>query len=130
MYKIINSDENLKGNYIIWTQNPIKKNNKELLYPDIAIYPEKIYQKEEIPDIKDAYLIIKVSDTTIEYDKNVKLPIYAKGKAREVWIINLKEKIVEKYTNPSGKLFKDIHIYKKDEEISVFENKINLAEIL
>lgn len=119
-----------KLQYIVSIQNPVKKNSKDLLYPDIAIYPEKIYQKEEIPSIKDAYLIIEVSDTTLEYDKNVKLPIYAKGKAKEVWIVNLKENIVEKYTNPSGKLFKDIHIYKKEDEIHIFDSKINLSEIL
>ncbi len=130
LYEVINSKESLKKKYIIWTQNPIKKNSKDLLYPDIVIYPEKIYQKEEIPSIKDALLIIEISDTTLEYDKNVKLPIYAKGKAKEVWIVNLKENIVEKYTNPSGKLFKDIHIYKKDEEVQLFDSKINLSEIL
>ena len=129
--KILNKfiSEN-KLSYIVSVQNPIKKNSKDLLYPDIVIYPEKIYQKEEIPSIKDALLIIEISDTTLEYDKNVKLPIYAKGKAKEVWIVNLKESIVEKYTNPSGKLFKDIHIYKKDEKVQLFDSKINLSEIL
>ncbi|GAB6071890.1 Uma2 family endonuclease [Venenivibrio stagnispumantis] len=115
--------------YIIWSQNPIKKSNKELLYPDIAIYPESIYQKEDIPHISDAYLIIEISDTTIEYDKQIKLPIYAKGKAKEVWIVNLKENIIEKYTNPAGKFFKEIHIFKKDEKISIFNSEINLADI-
>jgi Uma2 family endonuclease len=116
--------------FTVSIQNPIKENNKNLLYPDIAIYSEEVYKKEEIPSIKDALLIIEVSDTTLDYDKNIKLPIYAKGKAKEVWIVNLKESILEKYTNPSGKLFKDIHIFKKNEEIEVFNSKINLLEIL
>jgi len=128
--KILNNlitKENLP--YIISIQNPIKINSTNLLYPDVAIYPEEIYQKEEIPKIKDAILIIEVSDKTIDYDKNTKLPVYAKGKAKEVWIINLKDNILERYTNPSGKLFKKIEIFKKDESIKLFSSKIDLSEI-
>ncbi|WP_051654679.1 Uma2 family endonuclease [Persephonella sp. IF05-L8] len=130
LYEIIYSDPELKEKFVIWTQNPIKIDSKNLLYPDIAIYPEEIYQKEDIPKIKDAVLIIEISDTTLDYDREVKLPVYAKGKAREVWIINLKDNVLEKYTQPSKKLFKSIHIYQKNEKIKIFNEKIELSEIL
>ncbi len=127
-YKIL-SEKNLFGKFVIWTQNPIKKNEKDLLYPDIAIYSEEIYKKDDIPKIKDAVLIVEVSDTTIEYDKEKKLPIYAKGNAKEVWIVNLKENFLEVYTQPSGKIFKNLKIYKKDEKVKFFDKEINLSEI-
>ncbi|NPA53773.1 MAG: Uma2 family endonuclease [Aquificae bacterium] len=117
------------SNYIVSVQNPIKKNEKDLLYPDIAIYPEEIYKKDDIPKIKDAVLIVEVSDTTLEYDKEKKLPIYAKGNAKEVWIVNLKENFLEVYTQPSGKIFKNLKIYKKDEKVKIFDKEINLSEI-
>ena len=129
--KILNSlisQESLP--YVVSIQNPIKIDSKNLLYPDIAIYPEEIYQKEDIPRIKDAVLIIEVSDTTLDYDREVKLPVYAKGKAKEVWVINLKDSILEKYTQPSEKLFKSVHIYQKNEKIKIFGKKIDLSEIL
>ncbi|WP_293443125.1 Uma2 family endonuclease [Persephonella sp.] len=128
--KILNSlisQESLP--YVVSIQNPIKIDSKNLLYPDIAVYPEEIYQKEDIPKIKDAILIIEVSDTTLDYDREVKLPVYAKGKAKEVWIINLKDNILEKYTQPSGKLFKSIHIYQKNETVNLFNKKIRLSDI-
>lgn len=122
------SEENLP--YVVSVQNPIKINEKNLLYPDITIYSEEIYQKDDIPKIKDAILIIEVSDSTLDYDRGVKLPVYAKGKAKEVWIINLKDNVLEKYTQPSGKLFKSIHIYQKNEQVKILNKKINLSEIL
>ncbi|HHG74377.1 MAG TPA: Uma2 family endonuclease, partial [Persephonella sp.] len=79
---------------------------------------------------KDAVLIIEVSDTTLDYDREVKLPVYAKGKAKEVWVINLKDSILEKYTQPSEKLFKSVHIYQKNEKIKIFGKKIDFSEIL
>jgi len=117
-------------NFIVSVQNPIKVSEDTLLYPDLVIFSKDIYKNEEIPTISDAILIIEVSDTTLEYDKNVKLPIYAKANAKEVWIINLKENIIEKYTSPSSKFFKQINIYKEDEKIDIFNNKIGLSEIL
>ncbi len=120
---------NKRLDYIVSVQNPIKRNNKDLLYPDIAVYPSDIYKKDDIPKIKDAELIIEVSDTTLDYDREIKLPVYAKGNAKEVWIINLKDNLLERYTNPSGKLFKNITIYKKDEVIEKFGEKIDLSKI-
>ncbi len=116
-------------NYMVSIQNPIKKDEKNLLYPDIAIYPEEIYKREDIPKIKEAVIIIEISDTTLEYDKGKKLPIYAKGNAKEVWIVNLKENFLEVYTQPSGKIFKNLKIYKKDEKIKIFNKEIDLSEI-
>ncbi len=130
LYEIIYSDPKLKEKLVIWTQNPIKIDAKNLLYPDIAIYPEEIYKKEDIPKIKDAVLIIEILDTTLDYDREVKLPVYAKGKAKEVWIVNLKDNVLEKYTQPSGKLFKSIHIYQENEKIEIFNEKIDLLKIL
>ena len=120
----------LPDNYILWIQNPVKKDDENLLYPDLAIYPEDIYKKEELPLITDAILIVEISDTTLEYDKNVKLPIYAKANAKEVWIVNLKENLLEKYTNPSDGIFTDIHIFKKDDEINIFNSGFKLIDIL
>lgn len=119
----------LNKDFVIWAQNPIKRNNKDLLYPDIVIYPSEIYKKDDIPKIKDSILIIEVSDTTLEYDKEIKLPVYAKGNAKEVWIVNLRDNLLEIYKNPSGKIFKDIKIFKKDETLEIFGEKIDLSKI-
>ena len=119
-----------KLDYIVSVQNPVKITNNNLLYPDIAIFPRSIYDKNDIPKVKNSILIIEVSDTTLKYDKEIKLPIYAKGKAKEVLIIDLKNETVEKYSNPSKNLFKDIHIYQKDDEINIFGNVFKLIDIL
>ncbi|RMD46573.1 MAG: Uma2 family endonuclease [Aquificota bacterium] len=119
----------LSNDFVIWTQNPVKRNNKDLLYPGLAIYPSDIYKKDDIPKIKDAELIIEVSDTTLEYDKEIKLPVYAKGNAKGVWIVNIEDNLLETYKNPSGKIFKDIKIFKKDEILEIFGEKINLSKI-
>ncbi len=57
--------------------------------------------RESLPGPKDVLLLIEVSDTTLAYDRNVKLPLYARAGIREVWIVDLAGGIVERYTGPT-----------------------------
>ncbi|TAF37042.1 MAG: Uma2 family endonuclease [Oscillatoriales cyanobacterium] len=46
-------------------------------------------------------LLIEVADTSIDYDRDVKLPIYARSQIQEVWIVNLQENCLEVYRQPT-----------------------------
>ena len=54
-----------------------------------------------LPLPKDVLLLIEVSDTTLSYDRNVKLPLYARAGIREVWVVSLPGGIIELHTYPS-----------------------------
>lgn len=41
------------------------------------------------PGPEDVLLLVEVSDTTLAYDRNRKLPLYAAAGIREVWIVDL-----------------------------------------
>jgi len=119
-----------KLEYFVSIQNPVVVSKDNLLYPDVAVFPKSIYESGDIPKVKDAILIVEVSDTTLKYDKDVKLPIYAKGNVKDILIVDLKNEIVERYKNPDGKLFKDIHIYKKNDTVEIFDNSFKLIDII
>jgi Uma2 family endonuclease len=46
--------------------------------------------------------LIEVSDTTLVYDRGVKLPLYARAGIGEVWIVDLPGETIERYTSPSA----------------------------
>ncbi len=50
----------------------------------------------------DVALLIEVSDSTLVYDQNGKLRIYAAGLVAHYWIVNLVDDRVEWYSDPSG----------------------------
>ena len=54
------------------------------------------------PTPADVLLLIEVSDATVAFDKNVKLPLYARAGIPEVWIVNLPDRMIEAYSAPSG----------------------------
>jgi Uma2 family endonuclease len=56
---------------------------------------------ESLPVPEDALLLIEVSDTTLAYDRRVKLPLYARAGIGEVWIADLPAETIERYAEPS-----------------------------
>lgn len=57
------------------------------------------YRKRH-PQPEEVYLLIEISDTSLETDQEDKLPLYGRAGIAEVWIVNLNELTVEIYREP------------------------------
>lgn len=100
--------EQLSRAAVVWVQNPIHLPNNSQPQPDVALLKrrsESYTQKRPTPE--DALLLVEVSDTTLNYDRDVKLPMYARSGISEVWIVNLQEEVVEVYTNLTASGYKE-----------------------
>jgi Uma2 family endonuclease len=86
---------------IISVQNPVRLNEYTEPQPDLAVIRPRDY-RESLPEPDDVLLLIEVSDTTLPYDRGVKLPLYARAGIREVWIVDLPGETIERYTAPSA----------------------------
>ena len=86
---------------VISVQNPVRLNEHTELQPDLAVIRPRDY-RESLPEPDDVLLLIEVSDTTLAYDRGVKLPLYAKAGITEVWIVDLAGETIGRYTGPSG----------------------------
>jgi Uma2 family endonuclease len=86
---------------LLCVQDPVVLNDETEPEPDLALVKtrEDAYS-ESHPRPDDVLLLVEVSDTTLEYDKEVKLPNYAASRISEVWIINLVDNIIEVYREP------------------------------
>lgn len=86
---------------MVSSKNPIRIPNLSEPEPDIAVlrYREDYYVGEH-PGPEDILLVIEVSDITYEYDKQVKMSIYAEAGIPEYWIVNLNKDEIEAYRNP------------------------------
>jgi Uma2 family endonuclease len=71
--------------------------------PDVAVAPgpESLYDGSR-PTPKQLVLVAEVSDSTLARDQGRKLAIYAAAKIPVYWIVNLKDRRVEVYTDPRG----------------------------
>jgi Uma2 family endonuclease len=52
------------------------------------------------PEADDILLVMEVSDSSLDYDQNVKLSLYAKAEIAHYWIFNLVDSYLEVYSEP------------------------------
>ncbi|MBI4311270.1 MAG: Uma2 family endonuclease [Chloroflexi bacterium] len=70
--------------------------------PDIGVfYPKADDYYSGLPTPADTHLLVEVADTTILYDREVKVPLYGKAGVPETWLVDLQARRVEVYTEPS-----------------------------
>jgi Uma2 family endonuclease len=84
--------------WVVSIQNPIRLSNHNEPQPDIALVRRGY--GGGVPGAADVLLVIEVSDTTLRYDRNVKLPLYAASGIPEVWITDLKGGRVVRFSDP------------------------------
>jgi len=91
----------LQDDAIISVQDPIQADEYSEPEPDLAVLkPRADFYADGHPQPSDVLIVIEVSDSTLGFDKEVKLPLYAKAGIPEAWVINLPENTVEIYTTP------------------------------
>jgi Uma2 family endonuclease len=113
-------------------QNPIHINEFSEPEPDVAILKQKedCYSNAH-PIPEEVLLIMEVSDTSLQKDKEVKLPLYAEVGIPEVWIVNLQDKQIEQYTTPTTKGYTSMKIYHPGDFISnTIIEKLPVADII
>lgn len=79
-------------------QNPVLLGELSAPQPDLVVIQR--YADPRLPTAEDILLLIEVSDTTLAYDRRVKLPLYARWGVREVWIVDVEREIVMQHTQP------------------------------
>ncbi len=87
---------------IVWPQNPIRIDRLNEPQPDFALLRPRadFYRTGVPPGPADVVLLIEVADSSLRYDRGVKLPIYARAGIAEVWLIDLKRRVLDAYRRP------------------------------
>ena len=90
----------LYGRARVRVQGPVRLNDYSLPQPDIAVLRLRDDYHRAAPTPADVLLLIEVADSSLESDREVKLPRYAAAGILEVWIVNLRTREVEAYDDP------------------------------
>ena len=69
---------NVRDEAVVSVQNPVRLNEYTEPQPDATVIRPRDY-RESLPMPEDVLLLIEVSDTTLAYDRGVKLPLYARS---------------------------------------------------
>jgi len=92
---------------VVSVQNPVRLNENNEPQPDLAVLRPRDYA-ESLPGPEDVLFLFEVSDTTLSYDRNVKLPLYARARLPEVWVVDLAGEAIERHAEPSGEAYRRV----------------------
>ncbi|HEY9662813.1 MAG TPA: Uma2 family endonuclease [Allocoleopsis sp.] len=91
----------LTSRAIVRTQNPIRLSDDSEPQPDLALLRRRDdFYETGHPKPEDIFLVIEVSDTTVDFDREIKIPTYAEEGIAEAWLIDLNAQIIEVYQQP------------------------------
>ena len=124
LYKLLSDRANIRG------QEPITLPSNSEPEPDVVIAKKKAdnYLSAH-PVVEDIILVIEISDSTLQYDRETKLSLYAEAGISCYWIVNLVSSCLEMYARPfsdnQGKFnYKNKSIFLPSESIEIpnFDN--------
>ncbi len=91
----------LPANYHLNNQEPITLADSEP-EPDLSIIiGQRVDYRDRHPDASVVALVIEVADRTLERDRSLKQRIYARAGIPVYWILNLRDRQLECYTQPN-----------------------------
>lgn len=94
---------------VVRVQGPIRLGARSEPQPDVTLLRRRpdfyaIYH----PGPQDVLLVVEVADTTLDYDRQVKVPLYARYGILELWIVVLELEVIEVYRRPTQEGYQEI----------------------
>jgi Uma2 family endonuclease len=91
------------GLALVSVQSPLRLDAYNEPEPDVMLLKPRAddYQGRH-PAAADVLLLVEVSETSLAYDRGMKLALYAKFGVPEVWIVDLRGAAIEVYRQPAG----------------------------
>ncbi|MBX9255102.1 Uma2 family endonuclease [Desmonostoc muscorum CCALA 125] len=110
----------LGNRIIVSVQNPVVLDNNSEPQPDVALLkPRDDFYATAHPQPQDIFLLIEVADSTILYDREEKIPLYAQANIIEVWLVDINQEIVEVYRQPTAAGYQHIQKFTRGQSLTI-----------
>ncbi|AHY48123.1 Putative restriction endonuclease (plasmid) [Rubrobacter radiotolerans] len=111
----------LPGHYVS-VQNPVVFGERDERQPDLALVRAGALEGS-LPTAADVALVVEVAETSLLYDREVKVPLYARAGIPEAWVVDLEAATVEVHAAPGaspGERYAKKRTFGREEELISF----------
>jgi len=87
--------------WVVSAQDPLQLDGHSEPEPDFMLLkpsPDDYTSRHPAPE--DVFLLVEVSEASLDYDREEKIPAYGRAGISEVWIVNLRDQALEIYREP------------------------------
>jgi Uma2 family endonuclease len=103
---------------IVSIQNPVTLPPNSEPQPDVVIFePRDDFYAKQRATPANVLLAVEVADSSLRYDRLIKMPLYASSGIREAWIVDVGAQCVEVYTLPKREHYGQMNTYRRGESI-------------
>jgi Uma2 family endonuclease len=119
---------------LVSAQDPVHLDEHSEPQPDVAVLrfrPDFYAQAHPRPE--EVLLLVEVAETSTEFDRQVKVPLYAQAGISEVWLVDLAGECLTVYVKPSARVYEQVQRFERGETVSpqaLPELKLNVSEVL
>ena len=102
----------LERRALVWTQNPLllAQYQSEPLPDLMLLVPRTDFYVGGLPEPPSVRLLIEVADASLYYDRQRKLPLYARAGVAETWLANVDVKRLEIHRNPGRLRYRSVRL--------------------
>ena len=96
----------LGGRAIVSIKNPLPLSEKTEAQPDITLLKHRSdFYAERHPEPADVLLVIEVADTSLAYDRDIKMPQYARAGIPKAWLVDLASQQLLSFLDPTEQAY-------------------------
>ena len=112
-------NQHLCDTAIVSVQDPVSLGAHDEPQPDVALLqPRADCYRSAHPTAENILLVVEVADTSAAYDREMKIPLYARFGIREAWVVDITGECVECYLEPSSEGYRKSQSYQRGQSIS------------
>jgi Uma2 family endonuclease len=92
---------------VVSPQNPVQIPIHSEPQPDLAVLRPRSY-KTSAPTTDDVMLLVEVAETSLRFDRTVKLGLYARAGMPEYWLADVTAETITVHRRPRGETYEDV----------------------
>ena len=104
---------------VVSIQNPIRIGERNEPQPDLTLLRHRADDYATgLANPEDVLLVIEVADSSVEYERQTKGPMYARAGIADYWILDVGRDHVVVHRNPTESGYATTRVYRRGESIS------------
>ena len=119
---------------LINVQNPVRLDERTEPQPDVALLrPRADFYASGHPTPAEVLLIVEVAETSVEADRRIKVPLYARSGIPETWLVDFIGEAITIYREPTPDGYRTVRTARRGERLAclAFPNReLAVVEII
>jgi Uma2 family endonuclease len=104
---------------IVRVQGVIRLSHYSEPEPDIALLrPRANFYSAGHPEPSDVLLVVEIADSSLRYDREIKVPVYARALIGEYWLVDLQRQVVTRYAAPENGAYREVSAHERGQMLS------------